>query len=93
MTHLCVIMCERGSHQSFVKLGAPHLGQHYVLKMSAVLSTKAGAVVFTYSIKEGTSEFRTSAVLQVGECDYAPGTTSSEPDAPVSLRVAQCVRW
>lgn len=65
MTHLCVVTCEqRRSHQSFVKLGAPRLGQLYVLKTSAVLSTKAGAVLFTYSIREGTSEFRTSGVLE-----------------------------
>lgn len=59
--------------------------------MSVVLSTKPVAVVFIYSFKEGTSGFNTGAVSQVGECDYAPGTTSSEPEALVSLRVAQYI--
>ena len=61
--------------------------------MSAVLSTRSDAMVFIYSFKEDTSGFKTGAVSQVGECDYTPGTTSSEPEALVSLRVAQYVMW
>lgn len=61
--------------------------------MSAVLSTKPDAVLFIHSFKEGTSGCKTGAVSQVGECDYAPGTTSSEPEVLVSLRVAQYVMW
>lgn len=72
-SHLCMIMSERGWQQTFLKLDCPHLCQLCVLKRSAVLSTKTGAVVFLYFNEEGNARFKTGAVLHMGECDYEPG--------------------